>query len=456
MSLFNKIVKSVSKEMGIDKVVNKATTATKTVTNNQNKVVQQSSLNKVVQQSGQTFQQQIDAYEAANPGVLKLVVRKSSEDPGITLAGVNKLINNEIFVPSIVSKVYSFGNWIKESADIKIVFEDASKLSSSKEMFAKSEFNNLDVSNWNLNEFNSIRSLFMKAKIKNLKGIDKWNLGKHTDLTQLFIFAKIDNIEGINYLDVSNVQSLTFAFRELETNTLDLSNWNIKNLVTTPNTTGEFGKSVGVFQDCKINKLIGIENWDVSNLTCLIAWFFNASINSLDLSRWNVSKVENMSFLFEGYKGQITGINNWDVSNVKIMRKTFYSTKTQSNIDLSNWNVSKVENMNRLFGYTSMNNQNLSNWNVSNVLDMENIFNKCAIASVGDLSNWNVSKVKNFSFAFSQSEFTDVGLIGNWNVSNADVTQMFGRSKLTNIGSISNWKNNIHQDGMMQGSLLKK
>ena len=36
-----------------------------------------------------------------------------------------------------------------------------------------------------------------------------------------------------------------------------------------------------------------------------------------DISRWNVSNVENMSQMFYGANSFDKSINNWDVSNVK-------------------------------------------------------------------------------------------------------------------------------------------
>ena len=59
--------------------------------------------------------------------------------------------------------------------------------------------------------------------------------------------------------------------------------------------------------------------------------------------------------------------------------------------DISNWDVSKVTNMKKLFSFTPFN-QPLNDWNVSNVEDMEQMF-KNATSFNQPLNKWNVSKL---------------------------------------------------------------
>ena len=86
-----------------------------------------------------------------------------------------------------------------------------------------------------------------------------------------------------------------------------------------------------------------------------------------DLSNWDVSNVENMSTMFyncESFKGK--GLENWDVSNVKDMSNMFHWC-IKFNCDLSGWDVSKVENMDNIFCLTPFTGKVLEKWNVSNV-----------------------------------------------------------------------------------------
>ena len=57
-----------------------------------------------------------------------------------------------------------------------------------------------------------------------------------------------------------------------------------------------------------------------------------------DISEWDVSNVENMSVMF--FKSSFNGdISKWDVSNVKDMEDMFINSKFSRCKDLENWNI---------------------------------------------------------------------------------------------------------------------
>jgi surface protein len=57
-------------------------------------------------------------------------------------------------------------------------------------------------------------------------------------------------------------------------------------------------------------------------------------------------------------------ISKWDVSNVEDMSNMF--AYSQFNGDISNWNTSKVENMGCMFAFSEFNGD-ISKWDVSHV-----------------------------------------------------------------------------------------
>ena len=65
------------------------------------------------------------------------------------------------------------------------------------------------------------------------------------------------------------------------------------------------------------------------------------------------------------------------------MSHTFSCSAFNGNI--SQWNISKVENMNAMFCYSSFNG-NISNWNVSNVKNLEKMFAYSKFN--GQLNDW--------------------------------------------------------------------
>ena len=65
-------------------------------------------------------------------------------------------------------------------------------------------------------------------------------------------------------------------------------------------------------------------------------------------------------------------ISEWDVSLVTNMSKLFYD-KLNFDDDISNWDVSNVTNMREMFAYAKSFNQPLNNWDVSNVENMGSV-----------------------------------------------------------------------------------
>ena len=102
-----------------------------------------------------------------------------------------------------------------------------------------------------------------------------------------------------------------------------------------------------------------------------------------DLNDIDVCKITDMNSLFVSelydniFRNFNGDISQWDVSNVEDMSFMFIHAKS-FNGDLSNWNVSKVKDMQFMFyGCESFEGKGLDNWDVSNVTDMEQMFYEC-------------------------------------------------------------------------------
>lgn len=153
-------------------------------------------------------------------------------------------------------------------------------------------------------------------------------------------------------------------------------------------------------------------------------------MQSIDVTNLDVSNVENMASMFitNNPRGiEIIGLGTWNTSNVTNMGGMFKNVGKLP-LDVSNWDVSNVTNMGSMFSYATLGNEpfDVSNWNVSKVTDMGNMFAYAGSSGttfvIHGLSNWDVSNVINMSNMFLQTcpkaTTFDIGNLENWNVSN--------------------------------------
>jgi hypothetical protein len=106
-----------------------------------------------------------------------------------------------------------------------------------------------------------------------------------------------------------------------------------------------------------------------TNPSCEIAQKYGYPMNS-----WRTSQITDMSQLFVykyGDSGMIPfneNISDWDVSSVENMRSMFHATTF--NGDISRWRVSKVVNMENMFLRARYFNGDISDWDTSSVVNL--------------------------------------------------------------------------------------
>jgi surface protein len=176
------------------------------------------------------------------------------------------------------------------------------------------------------------------------------------------------------------------------------------------------------------NKEVGVFKVDKAQLKNLLR---NLKYNDISLNWLDVSEITDMSHLFEMNTRFNGDISKWDVSKVTDMTWMFFGSKF--NGDISGWDVSKVTNMFKMFASTSFNND-ISKWDVSRVGSMNNMFNFSEFN--GDISDWDVSNVEYMRSMFAFSIFNRD--ISKWDVSSVETMEtMFVHSQFNQ--DISGW-----------------
>ncbi|MBQ6282679.1 MAG: BspA family leucine-rich repeat surface protein [Bacilli bacterium] len=135
--------------------------------------------------------------------------------------------------------------------------------------------------------------------------------------------------------------------------------------------------------------------------------FMNSKATSIDLSGFDTSKVNNMSYMFYNSEATSLDLSNFDTSNVTNMAWMFYDSKA-TKINLGDFNTSKVS------------------W-------IQSIFNNSKVKKL-DVSTFNTSKAENMSYMFQNSSATEIILPEKWSTGkNADLTAMFTSTKVKEL-----------------------
>ncbi len=277
---------------------------------------------------------------------------------------------------------------------------------------------------------------------------------KYLNANSSYMFNNLQSAEGIEFSNVNttrvtNMQSMFGFFGyNLDSISLDIANWDTSNVTTMQSLFSSAGYNASSFN-------ADLTNWDTSSVTNMGSMFGSTGHNAMsfnlgDLSGWDTSNVTYMGTMFSGtgYKTtefSITGLSEWDTSNVINMNSMFYCTAHDSasfNIDLSDWNVSKVKDMTWMFALCGSNATtwsigDLSGWRMSSATTVYQMFEsagqKATTWNIGDLSDWDVSKVENMGGMFigagEYASVWDIGDISEWNTSNVtNMSGTFGRA----------------------------
>ena len=126
----------------------------------------------------------------------------------------------------------------------------------------------------------------------------------------------------------------------------------------------------------------------------------NTNLININVSNWDTSKITSLAFSFGEMKNlESVDLSGWDVSNVTNFFALFNESYRLKTIDVSKWNTSSATNMAWMFSGNSLNTLDVSNFNTSKVTNMHSMFSACRITHL-DISNFDTSNVLDFGNAF--------------------------------------------------------
>ena len=212
-----------------------------------------------------------------------------------------------------------------------------------------------------------------------------------------------------------------------------------------------------MFCRCPVLESVDTENLDTSCVVTMEGMFNmhnmdgnttvytpdgNHVLRALDTSTWDVSKVENMSYMFYycNLLGTL-GCADWDTSSVTDMSWMFACCTEMLQVDVDLWQTGSVEDFSYMFfSCGSMNRLDIADWDVSQAKDMQHMFDGCSGVRTLDVENWNTGKVENMSYLFGGCKTLEGAAIGGWDVSSLkDASYMFSGALRSGDFDLSGW-----------------
>jgi len=213
----------------------------------------------------------------------------------------------------------------------------------------------------------------------------------------------------------------------------------------------EWTSMSGAFSNCTNLISNATDSPILINAITLNGMFEGATSFTGDLSNWEVSTIEDMSSMFENATSFNGDLNNWEVNNVTQMGSMF-SGASSFNSNLDNWDVSNVNYMSSMFNGASAFNRNLNSWEVDNVSSMNAMFAD-ATSFNGEIGDWSVNNVSSMSRMFNGASSFNRDL-SDWNVGNVNrMNEMFANATSFN-SDISDWdvRNVTEMNRMFNGA----
>ena len=154
------------------------------------------------------------------------------------------------------------------------------------------------------------------------------------------------------------------------------------------------------------------------------------NIIEIDLSNFDASKVNDMDSMFANCINlEKINFGNINTSSVENMNSLFYGSSSLTSIDLSNLDTSNVKIMRNMFcGCSNLKKINFGNINTSSVENMEGLFYGCSSLISIDLSSFDTSNVKTMKSMFYECTYLEKINFGNINTSSVENMQsLFNR-----------------------------
>lgn len=143
------------------------------------------------------------------------------------------------------------------------------------------------------------------------------------ELHKVIKMKLVDQPEDLDLSDIElgpSIDSLDGLFNGKSVKSIDLTGWNVSNIK----------KFDGMFANCyNLETIYGIENWQFGDDVSFYKMFYaDKNLNDINISNWDVSQVNNLSYMFYGCQNLNIDLSNWKFNP----RVKMFNTTKNSNV----------------------------------------------------------------------------------------------------------------------------
>ncbi|MGL4948763.1 MAG: BspA family leucine-rich repeat surface protein [Anaeroplasmataceae bacterium] len=198
------------------------------------------------------------------------------------------------------------------------------------------------------------------------------------------------------------------------------------------------------FDRSKINSItfgrpgdfIGYDNYDKKDITLtnsgnVYIYYSPEEIKDIHILGDTIYFPEYSTYILKGIN-KVSGLDKVDTSRVIVATSMFEDVKEFNGLELANWDVSNILNMNKMFSNTNIKELKIESWKTDSLQAIEYMFRNSNIEK-HDLEKFNVSNVTKAINTFEgfKTENLDVS---TWNLSQVkDLTRFFYNADLTTL-----------------------
>ena len=173
---------------------------------------------------------------------------------------------------------------------------------------------------------------------------------------------------------------------------------------------------------------IDMSSFDMSNVVSTMSMFDGCTNLSNIVLDYNMPKIQQMNRMFARTNIQNIDLSNSGSDDLNLITNIFASCSNLKTVNMSNFNFGKITSLDSAFSYlTTVETFNLSNSKMNNVEKLSNMFSNSSSIIEIDLSNINIENVTSTYNMFNKcSSLNTIYVSNDWNVSNVtNSSEMF-------------------------------